>query len=231
MKKSAITLFTLLFLVFGVSGASATPSLLDWAFYVDGSTYEYLGGFGDSMSDAGVGGTLTDGLGTLSWTTSAAGSHTFISFFDHEIDEPINTFFNEYGESNGTPAIDQSWEIDEPGYVFGDIYWNVLGGALDNSNAVPAAAPDDVSMALGWDFSLAVDETATISLILRDMAPLSGFYLSHIDPESLETIYFSSGLDIRGGPGPGPAPIPEPGTILLVCTGLAGLFGLKTKLR
>src|SRR5690606_5502539 len=40
---------------------------------------------------------------------------TFVSFLDVEIDEAINTFFNEYGEVEGVPAPGQGFEIDEPG--------------------------------------------------------------------------------------------------------------------
>ena len=37
----------------------------------------------------------------------------------------------------------------EPGFLFGDIYTNVINGTLDNTNGVPSALPDDVSFALG----------------------------------------------------------------------------------
>jgi len=47
----------------------------------------------------------------------------FFSFLDAEIDEPINTFFNEFGGMSGTAgagSVDSdpdSWEIDEPGLL------------------------------------------------------------------------------------------------------------------
>ena len=60
----------------------------------------------------------------------------FISFVDIEIQQTRNTFFNEYAEYSGTigqgysdPDPD-SWEIDEPGFVFGDIYDHLLTGQL-----------------------------------------------------------------------------------------------------
>jgi hypothetical protein len=214
IKKKMIlcVLLTMMFPFLAITSASAgVINLYDWAYYADGTTYENF--LGDSMPTTGS--LDSDGLGTLSWTTSTPGNHTFIAFFDHEIDEATNTFFNEYGAATGSPANGQSWEIDEPGYLFGDIYDNVLAGSLDNSNGVPITAPDDVSMALGWDFSLNPGFVATIQLLLSDKAPNSGFYLSQTDPDSSVTIYYSSSLNV--------APVPIPGAVLLLGSGLLGL--------
>ena len=220
MRKFGILGLALLFLAFGVSGASATALLYDWAFYVDGTTYEDL--LGDTMPTSGS--LDSEGLGTLTWTTSSAGTHNFIGFFDHEIDEAINTFFNEYGDTVNTPDVVQSWEIDEPGYVFGDIYANLLAGSLDNTNGVPQPTPDDVSWAMGWDFSLVAGETATISLILSGTAPSSGFYLTQTDPDSNETIYYSSSLETV------PSSIPDAATVFLLgSAGLVGALGLRRR--
>ena len=161
------------------------------------------------------------------FTITGAGNHTGILFVDLEIDEVANTFFNEYGDTNGTPGASQTWEIDEPGYVFGDIYDNFVLGTLDNSNAIPSGLPDDVSMALGYEnFSLAAGETASISFLISETAPLSGFYLSQIDPDSDAAVYFSSSFRIGGGQEP---VIPEPGTLVLMLTGLALTGGIAAK--
>ncbi|MGA1840289.1 MAG: PEP-CTERM sorting domain-containing protein [bacterium] len=221
MKKFYILVFTLLFIGIVVSPASSAKiDLFDWAFYIDGTIYENFAG--DSMPTLGTLDPASD-LGILTWTTDIAGPHTFIAFFDYEIDEAINTFFNEYGAANGTPDTGQSWEIDEPGYLFGDIYDNLLTGSLDNTNAVPSSTPDDVSMAMGWNFTLdPLYESATVTLVLSDIIPRSGFYLSHTDPESDDcTVYYSSSLKMN--------PIPEPGTFILFLFGLAGFFGIKKK--
>ncbi len=142
------------------------------------------------------------GLGTISFTITGSGSHYVSLFVDHEIDESINTFFNEFGSFSGTPAAGQTWEIDEPGYLFGDIFTNFTAGSLDGSNGVdgvPPNLPDDVSMALGWGFTLAAGETALVNYTLSETAPTSGFYLTQTDPDSQKSLYFSSTNSIRGG--------------------------------
>ena len=218
--KVKVFVLAILFTVFGVSGASADIVLFDCAFFVDGTTYEKT--LGDSMPTSGS--LDASGLGTLTWTTSTAGPHNFIAFFDHELSEAVNTFFNEYGSPGGPPpGAGISWEIDEPGYVFGNIYGHVLAGALDGLNAVPSGSPEDVSMAWGWNFNLAAGETATITLALADTAPASGSYLRQTDPDSQEYVYFSGALRTEGGGGP---VIPEPATMMLFGSGLVGLAGL-----
>ncbi len=167
----------------------------------------------------------TTGLGTISVSVTGAGPHFVGLFVDHEIDESVNTFFNEFGLPVSIPEATQTWEIDEPGFVFGNIYDNfansdeTTGSLLDNSNAVPQASPDDVSMAHAWDLNLAAGEKATITFLLSQNAPTSGFYLGHHDDESDESVYFSSSLKIDR-PG-----VPDSGSTAILLMGSLAALG------
>ncbi len=225
MKKYKIGILALAALGLGSTGASATTiDLFEYAFNVDG-----LVTTGSAPSGVNVGGFDTGtGLGTISFSTSVDGAHSFLAFFDHEIDEATNTYFNEYGATSSSPVAGQSWEIDEPGYVYGDIHANFTTyGILDNSNGVPQDTPDDVSMAMGWNFTLAANETAWVTLYLSETAPTSGFYLAQFDNDTTGAgLYFSGNLNITGG---GSNPVPEPATMLLMATGLTGLLGARAR--
>ncbi|RMF83745.1 MAG: PEP-CTERM sorting domain-containing protein, partial [Nitrospinota bacterium] len=101
---------------------------------------------------------------------------------------------------------------------FGDIFDNFLNGSLDDQTFFDAidnqslTPPDDVSMALGWSFTLADGEFAIINFVVSTTSP-GGFYLSQTDPDSNFTLYFSSHLQV----------VPEPGTLVLLGSGLVGL--------
>ena len=190
--------------------AFADIGLFDWAGNIDGIISSPPGMDLSAFDDI-------TGLGTITVTVSGAGSHYVGLFVDHEIDEADNTYFNETGATSGSPAAGQSWEIDEPGWFNGDIYENFVAGALDNGIGTSiygdTTFPDDVSMAMGWDFDLA-DLPAIITFNLSDTAPSGGFYLIHNDPDSAKSVYFSSSLTV----------VPVPGAFLLGVIG-AGCVG------
>lgn len=224
MKKYKIGILALAAFGLGSTAASATTiGLFEYAFNVNGTVTS-----GSAPGGVNIAGFDTStGLGTISFSTSADGAHSFLAFFDHEIDEAINTFFNEYGATSNSPASGQSWEIDEPGYGYGNIYANFEAGTLDNTNGVPLSAPDDVSMAMGWNFNLDADETAIITMTLSTTQPAGGFYLAQYDSDATgalpPSLYFFSNLTIQG------ESTPEPGAMLLMATGLTGLLGLNMR--
>jgi hypothetical protein len=143
---------------------------------------------------------------------------TFVSFVDAEIDETLNTFFQEFGQTLGALAAGQGFEIDEPGFLFGDIVDNALAADLDDTNGVPESAPDDVSMALAFVLpSLLPGQTASVALLLsEDGDSIGSFALRQrdVDPRSAGTVItFSGAVSI----------VPEPGTALLLALGSAAL--------
>ena len=188
----------------------------------------------DNNSPSFISALDTSDLGSYGWTFTNSSSAvwsgvSFLAFLDTDIDRDVNTFANEIGECvnlslpTGAPSgaiAATSWEIDEPGYLFGDIYANLNEGTLDNTNAVGLGRPDDVSMALGFYLGdLAPGETADITLF-TSLNNIGG--LRHEDPASGYAFYYNGYATVTGSPidPPGPAPVPEPSTIVLMTLGL-----------
>jgi len=186
----------------------------------------------DDFVGSGVDVTFSSGLdptsgGTVTWdfVNRAAGSLTdarLFVFLDAEIDEGANSFFNESGRLeavNGNGAADRlpdSWEIDEPGFLFGDIFDNLRAGALDNSNAVPVGFEDDVSLALGWELgSLAEGDSWTASITLSQQN-IGG--LSQWDADSGTGFYLNGAVE-RDTAAPVPASSPSSVVLLLFGVG------------
>ena len=221
VKKVTGKMISMLFCVSLFSGAAQAALFVeDFGININGTDILYSDSvpFQSEVDLAAY--NATTGLGSIAMTFSAIGSYEVDAFFDYEFSEGSNSYVNEYGSVSGSAASNQSWEIDEPGFVFGDIFDNWQLNDLDNSNAIPAGSEDDVAVALGWDFDLLVNETATLTFDITDFSPSSGFFLTHSDSDSNENVYFSSSLVIAQAPTP---TIPEPGTILLM---FAGLFWL-----
>ena len=214
-------------LLCSIDSMASTITLYDYGINIDGTATCPPGDFCDvdssSLSVAGVNDSLftyADGLGQLSLTLSGAGAHNVELFMDHDILPAANTFFNENGAAFGTRATGQSFELDEPGFgntagYIGDIFDNFYysgkygaGDELDNRafydgyTGTTTTTPEDVSMALGWEFSLASGDTANILFSLSTAAPVSGFYLKQFDVNSGDAVYFSSSLSITSVPGP-----------------------------
>lgn len=209
--------------------AQAVPFLHGYSFNIDDAIDNLSSG---DPAPAGVDISSFDdvsGLGRITATITGTGAHTFDAYFDHDLNK-VN-WWSESGSAMGIAAAGQSWELDEPGFIFGDIYTNFKNTALDNG--VGTLKLEDVSMAMGWDFTLSVAETAQISLLLSETAPASGLYLgqSHIvqDPAgdySDYVFYLSSTISIAGG-----AAVPEPSILLLFGVGLTAMVVTRRKVK
>ncbi len=204
--------------------AYASPDLYSWMFNIDGTVTEYVDPYdtGGMPVDAALG--IND-LGTYTYTETLQGAHMFIGHFDYEFDEAVNTFFNERGAATGSVGSGQAWQIDSiDNYDPGNIFDNVYDNTLNNSNNIPVEG--DVSWAMGWDYFLEANYTAVIQLIIGDVIPDSGFYMTHTDNATGERIYFSGSLDIQ--------PVPEPQSLALLGLGCLMLLlakGISRKIR
>lgn len=219
MKKTLSILGTLLLLAWGSSVQATTINLANWSLLSTEGT-PLTGGFN-----------TTNGLGSITVNYSGAGTYKSGLYVDHEFDQESNSWFNEYGAANGAPDSGQSWEIDEPG--IGNLLTGYTGDILTHFEAGSIvgqifdgtfSGPEDVAMAMMWDFTLSAGETARVTYNIFEMIagePLpAGFYLSQTDPDSDATIIFTSDFSVRGGGG---QVVPEPSTIALLGAGLAGL--------
>lgn len=137
---------------------------------------------------------------SFSNTTATAFTNVrFLVLFDAEIDQAVNTFFNEYGTLKGVPghgAADGSpdqWQIDEPGFTTGTLFRNLFLGSLNNSNSIPQTAPNDVAMSLGFSLGdldpggstrlqVMISENGrslgSLALIQRDLDPASKTFIT-----------------------------------------------------
>src|SRR5271165_3189138 len=187
--------FFLAVVLAGMFVTSAYPdSLQDWEFNVNGATYYPSGGstFASVPGlDASAFSSAT-GLGTfeLTFSPGAAGNYYVGAFFFDPASVP---FYNEYGIVNGSAAAGQSWQIDIPQYDAtsanngaGTIIDNLAAGTLDDTNSITGTTSnylndcgantlggtpntscnDLVSMALGFNFSLAAGQSEVITLNL-----------------------------------------------------------------
>jgi hypothetical protein len=190
----------------------------------------------------------TTGLGSLTLTYNPGpGSYYVTAYFNISLSVP---FFNEYGSVSGSPVAGQSWQIDDP--IYGTIFANAQANTLDDTNHIPgtvdnylgecasvyapgcANSNDQVSWAMGFNFTLGAGQEEVISLLQSQTAPSGGFYLEQIhpiDPNNSSPVYayFSGSATTQ----PITTRTPEPGTWMLLITGLCLLVlpKLRDKLK
>ncbi len=186
MKKKLIVFFMAIAFTVGMaSTAKASLILFDWDFYADGSvdvTYD------DTSFNWGP------DTGVFTQTITGAGLHDAAAVFDY--DDAVGVWTTDTASTGGSLAAGQSWEVDNPdlGFIWGDAQF----GSLTDSDWT-GGFPDDVAMAMGWNFNLLAGQTATINYFLSSTAPVVGFNMGHLNNWAGDTIYLSSTLDITGG--------------------------------
>ncbi|MGH9846707.1 MAG: cadherin repeat domain-containing protein, partial [Blastocatellia bacterium] len=164
--------------------------------YADGGFFQPVTAGFTSNFDA-------NGYGGFNWdfnnpSATALQNARLIVFLDADLDHATTTFFNEHGalvNLNPPPGAApgdiaaSSWEIDEPGFLFGDIARHLATGVLDQTNSVPASAPDDVSLALGFNLG-ALPANAPVKVRCFISATNIGG-LSQTDSDTNTTLYFN----------------------------------------
>ncbi len=167
-------------------------------------------------------------------------------YLDADINQDVNTWFNERGEALVQGGGADSWEIDEPGFgsdYIGDIYDHYLIGSYDNTVfGGQTDKVEDVAMGLGLHFgNLGVGDQLQMEVLLSESSIGSGWgtVLHQWDNDDClagDNLYFASRFNITRVPPPDPGPgpigtVPEPGSTacFLLGIGMLAVMGAKRK--
>ncbi|MEE2665968.1 MAG: hypothetical protein VX681_17785 [Myxococcota bacterium] len=171
--------------------------------------------FGSALSDGDTDITLSYDVVKVS---GAAQQVTFLSYLDAEIDVLLGGLsYDEQATVHGTLAPGQGYEIDEPGFLFGDILDNLYSGVLDGDNALESFGPEDVSMALSFDLGVMdIGDSAVLDIMIsEDNDHIGGFWITQTDSVPITDTEITYSGQLR----PAPA-IPEPSSALVFAVGV-----------
>jgi hypothetical protein len=227
------------------ASASTIASLNDWCFNINGVnvTTNACNQSPEATLPANVNGSSFDftlssadpnfpetaaqnNLGSVQ-ITLGPGAQYVSAYMDYDLNYDVSGSFTDYGTVNGTPGAGVSYEMDDPNSssIFSDFAASALNG--QNNVGTPSAAPCcDVSWALGVNLDLATSSIVTFTV--STAPPDSGFYLQQTNSvDTTQSIYLYESVEPLGGPGPG---VPEPGSLVMLGAGLAGIFLLRRRI-
>jgi hypothetical protein len=244
VRKLAISAAVLTF--WCLAAVPAFGQIQDAELNINGSQYSFVSGVEGAPGVNAAGLNNSTGVGTI--TISVLGTSCSTCNVDLWFWDPAGVpFFDEWGATAGALASGQSWQIDVPTpdtidpNRTGDIIANTDANTLDDTNHVPGTASNffgncvgadcdgATSMALGFNFKspgAGFKEVITFDLSSTGCQQSASICLEDINPDTDTTIYFTGVASVESV---GVPTTPEPGTLLLLGTGLSALLGLRKR--